>query len=76
MQFELLIKEIVIFSGTTLIGTSTLQTLISPCHRYWMPDLEKKIDRKILSIFIEVELAKLSMCKDYVSLTFIKSKIK
>ena len=29
------------FTGTTLIGTSTSRTLISPCERYWMPDLEK-----------------------------------
>ena len=35
------------FTGTTLIGTSMLQTLISPCHKYWMPDLEKF--RKIIN---------------------------
>ena len=38
MQFEFWMKEI---TGTTLISTSTLQTLISPCHKYWMHDLEK-----------------------------------
>ena len=41
MQFEFLMKEIVILSGTTLTCTSTLETLVSPWHRYWMPDLEK-----------------------------------
>ena len=25
----------------SLIGTSTLELLISPCHKYWMSDLEK-----------------------------------
>ena len=29
------------FTGSTLIGTSTLQTLIFPYHKYWMSDLEK-----------------------------------
>ena len=27
------------FPGTTLISTSTLQILISPCHKYWLRDL-------------------------------------
>ena len=27
--------------GTTLIGTSTLELLISPCHKYRMSDIEK-----------------------------------
>ena len=30
-----------IFTSTTLIGTSTLKILNYNCHKYWMPDLEK-----------------------------------
>ena len=29
------------FPVATLSSTSTLQILISPCHKCWMPDLEK-----------------------------------
>ena len=29
------------FTGTILIGISTLQALISRCHKYWTPDLSK-----------------------------------
>ena len=91
------------FTGTTVIGTSTLQTLISPCQKYRMPDSKKleiliypqkfcytgyeistnyplflktKLDKKQYQFLSPtVELAKLSMRKDYVSLTLIKSKI-
>ena len=35
-------RKLSFFTGTTLIGISTLQTLISPYHKYWMPDLQKK----------------------------------
>ena len=68
-----------------------LQTLISPCHIYWMPDLRQLRNFCKLSTFstlnlqeikqyqvfvAKVELAKSSMHKDCILLAFIKSKIK
>ena len=41
MQIEFLMKKKSFFTGITLIGTSILQTLIFPCRKFRMPDLEK-----------------------------------
>ena len=39
--FRILVKEIIIlYWYTTFIGNSTLQTLISSYHKYWLPDLK------------------------------------
>ena len=84
MQFKFSMKEIIIGHRNYFNWHCTLQMLIPPYHKYWMPDLEMppflntKLDRNnAISIFIAHSwIREYSMRKYYVSLMSTKSKIK